>query len=184
MATNGIFTLMDDSQSPNSRRFLNAYAIDVVRPETPLSQPMVESWVANTLGPHVRDSVRSYVDSQSWEALKDRDGLPASWWEKQFSAWLNDYGIVVRVDALSWTSAEAVAAEADAARRKDFERIAQAKQSERQAELREAAAKAQYEKTEIADRAGPESLRTGETASASASWRSDIVKTFLTRIWK
>ena len=129
----------------DSRRFHNAYALGVVRPEMPLSQPMVESWVANTVGPQVRDTVRSYVDSQSWEALKDCDGLPPSWWEKEFSAWLDEYGVAVQVDTVSWRSADAEEEKAEAARRKGFERIAQAKQGEREAELREAAAKAAYE---------------------------------------
>ena len=128
------------------RRFLTAYALGVARPETPLSRPMVKSWVTNQVGPQLRDEVQVYVDAQGWEALKDRDGLPASWWAKEFSAWLDEFGIAVRVDAVSWQSAAAEQAEAEAARRRDFERMAQARQSEREAELREAAAKADYQK--------------------------------------
>jgi len=124
------------------RRFLSAYAADVVRPETPLSQVMAQSWVTMTVSARVRDAAQG----RDVNELREHEALPAQWWQRQFCEWLEEYGISVRVSEVAWRSADAEAAEAEAARQRDLERIAQARQQERDAELREAAARAEYEK--------------------------------------
>lgn len=126
----------------DSRRFLNAYAADAVRPETPLSQAMAQSWMTRTVGPHVCDASQGH----SIHELRVRDALPARWWQERLCEWLEEYGISIRVSEVAWRSAEAEAAEAEAARQRDLERVAQARQRERDAELREVAARAAYEK--------------------------------------
>ena len=65
-----------------------------------LSEDMVASWVVNRVAARVGDSVREF----SWDDLRNGNSLPASWWEKekQFPAWLQDYGVELRIDNLSW----------------------------------------------------------------------------------
>jgi hypothetical protein len=62
---------------------------------------------------------------------------------------LRNYGVTIRVERVSWASPEAEAAKAEAARRRDFERITQARQRERDAELAEATAIADHEKRKV-----------------------------------
>jgi len=126
----------------DSRRFLTSFAAGIATPNSPVTPGMAESWIANRIAPRVRDAVREY----SVADLKDREALPPSWWEKQLADWLDEFGVSVCVDDVSWSSAQDEAAEAEAARQRDLERVAQARQRERGAELREAAAKAEYEK--------------------------------------
>jgi len=103
---------------------------------------MAQSWMTKTVGPHVRDAAQSH----SIDQLRERNALPAQWWQRQLCEWLEEYGISVRVSEVALRSAEAEAAEAEAARQRDLQRVAQARQRERDAELREAAARAEYEK--------------------------------------
>ena len=127
------------------RRFLQECAIAYARPETPLSERLVESWVANALTPRVRDSVRGHTGDD----LKTGNSLTKSWWQTQISGWLDEYGLAVRVSDVSWRSEEKEAADEDAARQKGLSRIAQARRDERDAELREAKAKAEYESSKL-----------------------------------
>jgi len=126
----------------DSRRFLTSYALSIVAPNVSLSGYLVQSWMANTVSHKVRDAVRG----NSIEDLRDKDTLPARWWENQFCKWLEDYGIAAKITEVHWSSAEAAAADAERARQKDLERMERAQEQKRQAELREAAAKADYEK--------------------------------------
>ena len=125
----------------DARRFLDSFAAGMATPNAPLTAALAESWIANRIAPNVRDAVSAY----SLEDLRDKQALPPAWWEKQVSAWLDDFGIAVRVEEVSWSSAQAAAAEAEAARRHDLERVAQAQQKEQEVQLREAATKAEYE---------------------------------------
>ena len=125
----------------DSRRFLESFAAGIATPNAPLTAALAESWFANRIAPQVRDALGAY----SLEDLRDKHALPPAWWEKQVSTWLEAFGVAVRVEEVSWSSAQAAAAEAEAARQRDLERVAQAKQKELEAQLGEAATKAEYE---------------------------------------
>jgi hypothetical protein len=58
-----------------------------------------------------------------------------SWWEQQVNGWLDECGVEVRIDGVSWSHAEADAARAGAARLRDFERVARARRPEQEAEI-------------------------------------------------
>jgi len=125
-----------------SRRFVCSAALDAVSPGMSVSNDLVQSWMIHATASRVQDAVQG----NSIEDLRDRDALPARWWEKQLSNWLGEYGISLHVGEIEFTSAQASAAEAEAVRQRDLERIAQARQREREIELRETAARAEYEK--------------------------------------
>ncbi len=125
----------------DSRRFLESFAATIAAPNSPLTAALAESWFAHRIAPNVRDAIRAYA----LEDLRDKHALPPAWWEKQLAAWLADFGITVRIEEVAWSSAQAAAAEADAARQRDLAHVAQARQEEHEAQLREAAARAAYE---------------------------------------
>jgi hypothetical protein len=136
---NGTLSIIDQCQ------FLSSYAIHVACPGIPLSAAMVESWIANTVGQLARKSL-SGDKHYSRKDLLRQDTVSAKWWRAQFPGWLKAYGIEVQVADASYESADAKMAEAEEAKQRDLERIARTKQLEREAELREAAARMAYEK--------------------------------------
>ncbi len=125
----------------DSRRLLTSIAASNTSPSTPLTPGMAESWIAHRVASQVRDVVREY----SIADLRDRNALPPSWWEKQLVGWLAEFGVTIGVDDVSWSSAQAEAAELEAARARDLERVEQASKRQQEAELREFTAAAQYE---------------------------------------
>lgn len=125
-----------------SRRFLSTYGLEAAMPSSSLAPELTESWIANSLGTHVRDAVRG----QSIDHLQGKDALPARWWEAQILKWLGDSGVAVKIKEARWESAQAANWEAEQARLKDLTRIEQERERQRQAELRESAAKASYDK--------------------------------------
>ncbi len=129
----------------DSRRILASFAMGLTSPNAPMTPAIAESWIADHIGPQVRNAIDEY-------GLTDRDvrdALPLSWWEDRISEWVGDCGVTVRVHKALWSSAEAEAAEAEAARQRDLERLSQARQREREAQIREAAGKAEYEKEKM-----------------------------------
>jgi len=125
-----------------SWRFACSAALDAVSPGMSVSNDLIQSWMIHATASRVQDAVQG----NSIEDLRDRDALPARWWEKQLSNWLGEYGISLHIGEIEFASAQASAAEAEAARHRDLERVAQARQREREVELRETAARAEYEK--------------------------------------
>jgi hypothetical protein len=124
------------------RKFLKAYGLEAALPGSGLAGQLAESWIANSLGSHVRDAVRD----QSIEDLREKDALPARWWEAQMLKWLRDCGVAVKIAEVQWQSAEAANWEAEQARLKDLARIEQERERQRQAELQEEASRANYAK--------------------------------------
>jgi len=102
----------------------------------------VQSWMVRATASKVQDAVRDH----KIEDLRYQDALPATWWETHLSDWLGESGISLYVGEIEYTSAEANAAAAKAARQRDLKRIAEAKQQEREIELTEMATEAEYEK--------------------------------------
>ena len=132
---NGSWSVVD------CRLFLNAYGLEAAMPSSSLAAELAESWIANLLGTHVRDAVRG----QSIDDLRDKDALPARWWEAQMPKWLADSGVAVQITEARWESAQAASLEAEQARLRDLTRIEEERERQRQAELREAAAGAAYD---------------------------------------
>jgi len=135
------FTLKGQLSVSDSRLVLTTFALDLASPDAPVTPSIAESWLASRLTSRIRDATREY----SVEELRDLDALPVSWWEKQLGGWLADFGVKIQLEGVSWSSAEADAAEADAARERDFKRVAEARRKEHDAELREVEAAAEYE---------------------------------------
>lgn len=126
----------------DSQLFLTSFAANIASPNAPLTPGLAESWLANRIASHVHDAVQEQTISD----LREGHALPVTWWEKQLNGWLCDFGITVQVDDVSWSSAQAEAAEADMARKRDIERVMEAKKREHDAAIRETEARAEYEK--------------------------------------
>ncbi len=126
----------------DSRQFLTSFAVNIASQNAPLTPSLAESWLANHISPNVHDAVQEY----SIADLKDRQALPASWWEKRLNEWLDAYGITVQVGTIAWSSAQAEAAEAEAARQRDVERVAAARRRELEAKKREMEVRSEYKK--------------------------------------
>ena len=94
-------------------QLLQHYAMNVASPEAALSEDIVASWVVNRVAAYVCDSVKGY----SWDDLRNGNSLPAPWWEKQFSTWLQECGVELHVGKVSWPNPNKEAAQAAAARR-------------------------------------------------------------------
>ncbi len=124
------------------RMFLQAFGLEAAMPTSELSVEMVESWIANSLGSHVRDAIGGH----SVNDLCDKDSLPARWWEAQMPNWLADCGVSVKVKEVKWQSADAANLQAEQARLKGLARIEEERNRQRQAELREEEANARYDK--------------------------------------
>jgi len=125
-----------------SRRFLTAQALAMVSPQMPLTKQLAESWMANTIRPYARDALASH----SLEDLRDRDALPAAWWEAQINRWLGGYGVSVKVVDCHWGSAEADRAETERRQQEYCARTEEERERARQAELRQEKANADYAK--------------------------------------
>ena len=129
----------------DSRRFLEAYALDAVSPDSGLSAQVTESWVAQSIRPRVLDGTKGY----SVPDLREKDALPARWWESQLHKWLGEYGLTANVSEARWESADAERAEAERRRTADMEQIEQEQKRERQSEIREIESRAEYEREKV-----------------------------------
>ena len=125
-----------------SRPFLTRYALGILSPGMSLGKEIVESWLANTVRHHVRDALGGF----SIEDLRDKDALPASWWEKHLCGWLDECGIAVKITEARWESASAARAEEERRRQEDMARVEQERERERQAKLRETEAEENYKR--------------------------------------
>jgi hypothetical protein len=122
--------------------FLEASAFAVVTPETPLSRPLMESWLGGRIQFQVRDAVRGLSISD----LREKDKLPACWWQNEINGWLASSGVNAAVTGVRWESADAARAESERASERESERIAQERDRQFKAELREAQARLDYGK--------------------------------------
>ena len=145
----------------DSRTLLTRYAAAVVTPTSSLSLNMAQSWATQ----QIRQHVEPIVAERRWQELRDEGASALRWWVDQCEQSLANYGLRLQVTGIAWHSAEAEAAEAEAARQRDLQRIREATQRAREAELRESRAKADYEKqrTQIA---GDQQLAEGERLHA------------------
>ena len=125
----------------DSRRFLKSFAINAATCNAPLSASLTESWITSRISSDVQDSVREFTIDE----LKNRQALKIPKWEQKIAGWLDEFGLDVRVDDVSWSSAEGELTETEAKRERKLERITAARQKERDTEIREAEAKAEYE---------------------------------------
>ncbi len=123
-------------------RFLSSYALSAVSADAPLSRPMAESWLANSLRARVGDAARGKTIAY----LRDQDGLPAAWWQKRLDEWMAAGGIRFTVVEAKWESADTARADAERRQREDLQRIAEFRQQQIQAELRETESTAAYKK--------------------------------------
>ncbi|MEW6078692.1 MAG: DUF4384 domain-containing protein [Thermodesulfobacteriota bacterium] len=124
------------------RNLLGKFGFNSVTPEAPLSDTMLESWLAEAVRHKIKDAVRDTSISD----ILEKDALPTSWWESQLNKWLAGAGLICRITTARWESAEAARAEAERIRQQDMERIARERERQLQAENREAKARADYAK--------------------------------------
>jgi hypothetical protein len=172
---NGWDLLLDGSCSVRDiRDFLARYGVDAVTPETPVSKTLLESWLAGTVRTQVKDAL---VGSAIGD-LRDKDSLPARWWETQFNKWLSPAGLSMRVVSARWASADAARAEEERLREREMQRMAQEWERQRQAESREARAEADYEKEKArieTDRELTESDRTHQREVLELRHRKEVL---------
>lgn len=131
--------------------FVRTFALDhLVSPEVPLSKEVVESWLLVRTKPLVLDHMRAAViDNASFENLRQKDVLPPEWWENQLGRQVSNYGITIKVRESNWESADAANAEAEQKRLEMLTSLEHEKQRQREAELREMALAAGYEKEKL-----------------------------------
>lgn len=127
-------------QIDDADRFLQNHPLkpmDMVKSGISLSKRMVDSWLADALLQRVHRALDNH-GNLTLEQLRDRDALPAHWWEQQFNRWLQNVGILVSVPAAPrWVSEDAKRAEAEVRRKADLERVAREREAALQARLRE-----------------------------------------------
>jgi len=116
----------------DARRFLTARAASIVSPEVPFTREMAQTWMSSVVRSHVLDAVKAHTI----EELRDRDALPATWWSKHMTEWLDAAGISVEVHECEWTSADAARAEAERRRLEELARMEAEQERERQALMR------------------------------------------------
>lgn len=125
----------------NMESFLNRYGIHAVTPEMPISRVVMEAWTFSVVQPRLGDALGDVTISD----LRDKNVLPATWWEIQFNKWFSERGIAFKDLSVEWKSADAARAEEERVRKLEMERIEQERNLQLEAELREAQVKACYE---------------------------------------
>lgn len=121
-------------------RFLRAFGLSVATVDVPLSADMVETWLIS----RIRQRVRGAVSKHSFVELQSKDALPAYWWQKHCNQWLEEHGIELAVTDVSWASDDAEAADAEASRLAELEKLEDERERQRKAELHEARQVAAY----------------------------------------
>ena len=116
--------------------------LGLVSPDVPLAGPIIASWISHMIGHRVRD----HLAEHSFDDLRHKEVLPPAWWQTQVNDWLAPFGLRVSLVAVRWESADAHRAEAERRRQEDLARLQAERKRQRQAELREAAANAEYER--------------------------------------
>ncbi len=161
----------------DSRRVLTSFAMEHVGPDSPLMPGLAESWISRQIASPLAEALTRHG------AAKAR-ALTATWWNGQLAEWLIPFGLSVEVDEVTWSSAEAEAAEAEAAeaeaaRQRELKRIEQARQREREAEIREVESKVEYnrKKRQIeADLALSEQQRAHKLQLLEHQRRKDLIE--------
>ncbi len=154
--------------------FLARYGAEAITPETQISKSLLESWLAGTVQTQVKDA----VVGSTIEDLRDKESLPARWWETQFNKWLSTSGLAIKITSARWESADAVRAEVERLREREMERIAGERDRQLQAELREAKVQTDYEKEKArieADRKLSEAERTHQLQVLELRHRKELL---------
>ena len=125
----------------DSRKFLRAFAVKKTSVKVPLSLSMTESWVIKRLRSRIQDECKKYTI----EDLRDKDALPTDWWQKQHIDWVDEIGIEILIDDVSWSSADADVSVSIKIRESELEKIAKAKEIEEEAQLQEYSSKVEFE---------------------------------------
>ncbi len=118
MGMAGFWTVAD------SRLFLEKHGLGKVTPGRPLSSDDFLRWMGAT----VKNRIADEVSRQTFEDLRDRDALPASWIEKQAHPVCQGCGVVVKLSGVNWQSE---AADRVAQQKKDIEEASHATDIER-----------------------------------------------------
>jgi hypothetical protein len=121
--------------------FLDGFALDLMSPETGLSRQVTESWLITILRPVVAD----VVGRRPMTDIREREALPLTWWKAQVMRGLDQYGLDVTVRKVEWRSADATKAEADQKRIAEMELIARKANLQRELEVQQLKAEAEYE---------------------------------------
>jgi len=100
-----------------SGRFVRSAVMDRASSGVDLSNDITQSWIIQKTKTEVMDAVRG----QSIEDLRLENALSERWWGKQLAEWLAGQGMSVQIEEAKYVSAEAEAAEAEAARLRDLE---------------------------------------------------------------
>jgi len=154
--------------------FLARYGAESVSPETPVSRTLLESWLAEIVKTQVKDAVTGNEIAD----LRDKDSLPARWWETQINKWLSPAGLSFKITSARWESADAARAETERLREREMERMAEERDRQLQAELREAKARTDYEKEKgriEADKHLSESERTHQLQVLELRHRKELL---------
>ena len=94
MGMAGFWTVSD------SRRFLEEHGLGKVTPERPISPDDFLRWMGTTFKIRIADE----VSRQTFEDLRDREALPASWIEKQVHPVCEACGVVAKLSGVTWKS--------------------------------------------------------------------------------
>lgn len=122
-------------------KFIPRYGMHAVTPESPLTMDLLFTWIVSTIRPMVKDKVAGCTISD----LREKEILPAGWWEKQLLDWFATSGLSFGITSVRWESADAERAEAEGARQSQLAQLARASVRERETELQELKAQNEYE---------------------------------------
>lgn len=132
------------------RCFLRSCVLGLISPELPVTSDILESWIVTSVTDRVKDEIRRAIrEHKSFDTVRHNEVLPARWWERQLSLWLQDCGIAIQLARVAWNSTEAAKAEAARKRSEQLAAIAREQDATRSAELHEMNLKAKYERERL-----------------------------------
>lgn len=123
------------------RKFLSSYGYSYLVPGTSLDIEVLRSLVINNTKHKVRDIVSEYTLKQ----LKEKDTLPLQWWERKIAGFLEEFGIDIKLNHISWNSAEYDNLEEERFQRKTLEKLKKERKWQNQLLLEQLKAEKDYE---------------------------------------
>lgn len=124
------------------RKFLQECALDWLAASDSVSITQLETWMINCCSIEVREEVQVV----QYDAMKQREGLPASWWMIKLPGWMGtDWLKIIEVTEARYESMTADKAAEIASRRKQFELEEESRQQINQHEVRMQHEQLEYE---------------------------------------
>jgi len=111
------------------RKFLETYALERTSQNIPLTNQIVESWIA--------DVIQASIDNTTLGKLRLKKTI---WWEKHLKELFNKYGLSIKINLIKWLSEDVERAEAEKEYIKNLKHL----EEQQKADLKRAEAEREY----------------------------------------